>query len=74
MTYSQWNATSRIRATINMNIKVGREVIRRIDMPKHQSAVKEQQRGRLLFYVTFRRGKGYLDPEVFSQEVANGQS
>ncbi|MXY20588.1 MAG: AccI family restriction endonuclease [Dehalococcoidia bacterium] len=66
------NVKNQGKTTINMNIQVGREVIRRIDMPEHQSAVKEQQRGRLLFYVTFQGGKGYLDPEVFSQEVANG--
>ena len=66
------NVKNQGKTTINMNIQVGREVIRRIDMPEHQSAVKEQQRGRLLFYVTFRGGKGYLDPEVFSQEVADG--
>ena len=66
------NVKNQGKTTINMNIQVGREVIRRIDMPEHQSAVKEQQRGRLLFYVTFRGGKGYLDPQVFSQEVANG--
>ena len=66
------NVKNQGKTTINMNIHVGREVIRRIDMPEHQSVVKEQQRGRLLFYVTFRGGKGYLDPEVFSQEVTDG--
>ena len=66
------NVKNQGKTTINMNIQVGREIIRRIDMPEHESVVKEQQRGRLLFYVTFRGGKGYLDPEVFSQEVANG--
>ena len=68
------NVKNQGKTTINMNIQVGREVIRRIDMPEHQSAVKEQQRGRLLFYVTFRGGKGYLDPEAFSQEVTNGSN
>ncbi len=66
------NVKNQGKTTINMNIQVGREIIRRIDMPEHESVVKEQQRGRLLFYVTFKGGKGYLDPEVFSQEVANG--
>ena len=66
------NVKNQGKTTINMNIQVGREIIRRIEMPEHESAVKEQQRGRLLFYVTFRGGKGYLDPEVFSEEVANG--
>ena len=66
------NVKNQGKTTINMNIHIGREVIRRIDMPEHQSILKEQQRGRLLFYVTFRGGKGYLDPEVFSQEVTNG--
>ena len=40
-------------------------------MPEHKSAMKELQRGRLLFYVTFEGGKGYLDEEVFMRDVIN---
>lgn len=38
-------------------------------VPEHRSAQKELERGRLLFYVTFHGGRGYLDPAVFSQEI-----
>lgn len=57
------------KTTIKVNVEVGREILGRIDMPEHRSALKELDRGRLLFYVTFHGGQGYLDPEVFLQEV-----
>ncbi len=40
-------------------------------MPEHKSAMKELDRGRLLFYVTFEGGKGYLDNGIFMREVIN---
>lgn len=58
------------KTTIKVNVQVGREVLCKIDMPEHRSALKELDRGRLLFYVTFQGGRGYLDPEVFAQEIA----
>lgn len=57
------------KTTIKINIQVGEEIIGRIDMPKHHSVLKELERGRLLFYVTFQGGRGYLDPVVFSQQI-----
>ena len=57
------------KTTIKVNVRVGRELLGRIDMPEHRSALKELDRGRLLFYVTFHGGQGYLDPVVFSQEI-----
>ena len=59
------------KTTIKLNVQVGREVLRGIEMPSHHSALKELERGRLLFYVTFSGGRGYLDAEVFTQEIAN---
>lgn len=59
------------KSTIKINIQVGREILGRIDMPDHKAALKELERGRLLFYVTFEGGKGYLDPNVFLREVIN---
>lgn len=59
------------KTTIKINVQVGREILGRIDMPQHVAALKELDRGRLLFYVTFKGGKGYLDPAVFSQEIIN---
>lgn len=40
-------------------------------MPEHQSAMKELDRGRLLFYVTFAGGRGYLDNDVFIKDIIN---
>ena len=59
------------KTTIKVNIHVGREILKKIDMPDHQSVLKELARGRLLFYVTFHGGRGYLDLTVFSQEIVN---
>ncbi|MBN1788580.1 MAG: AccI family restriction endonuclease [Sedimentisphaerales bacterium] len=59
------------KTTIKIDVQVGKEVLGRIDMPEHQSAMKELERGRLLFYVTFKGGKGYLDNEVFMRDVIN---
>lgn len=59
------------KTTIKINIKVGKEVLGKIDMPEHKSAMKELDRGRLLFYVTFEGGKGYLDKEIFTRDIIN---
>jgi len=59
------------KTTIKVNVKIGKEIIGRIDMPEHKSAMKELDRGRLLFYVTFQGGKGYLDNEIFMRDVIN---
>ena len=66
------NVKNQGKTTIHVNVQVGKEILRRIDMPTHRSELKELERGRLLFYVTFDGGKGYLDAEIFSQEIING--
>jgi type II restriction enzyme len=60
------------KTTIKINVQVGKEILGRIDMPEHRSAMKELDRGRLLFYVTFRNGRGYLDNNVFTTEIIHG--
>lgn len=57
------------KTTIKINIRAGKEILGRIDMPEHTSALKKLDRGRLLFYVSFQGGRGYLDPQVFSEKV-----
>ncbi len=57
------------KTTIKIDVQVGKEILGRIDMPEHCSALKELDRGRLLFYVTFHGGRGYLDPSIFEQEI-----
>lgn len=59
------------KTTIKINVQVGKEILGRIDMPEHKSAMKELERGRLLFYVTFQGGRGYLDNDVFISEIVN---
>lgn len=59
------------KTTIKINVQVGNELIGKIDMPKHKSQMKLLERGRLLFYVTFQGGKGYLDNQVFIRDVIN---
>ena len=59
------------KTTIKVNVQVGKEILGKIDMPEHKSAMKELDRGRLLFYVTFDGGKGYLDKEIFMRDIIN---
>ena len=60
------------KTTLKINIQSSKEIIGKIDMPQHKSMMKELKRGRLLFYVKFRGGAGYLDDKVFLKEVING--
>jgi len=57
------------KTTLKINVKIGKELLGRIEMPEHSSELKELERGRLLYYVTFSGGRGYLDPNVFNKEV-----
>jgi type II restriction enzyme len=59
------------KTTIKVDVQVGKEILGRIDIPQHRSAMKELERGRLLFYVQFQGGKGYLDQTVFLSEIIN---
>ncbi len=49
------------KTTIKINSKSGTEIAYKVDMPNHKSKLKELDRGRLLFYVTFEGGAAYLD-------------
>jgi len=49
------------KTTIKINSKSGIEIASKIDEPNHESVRKEMDRGRLLFYVTFKGGTAYLD-------------
>lgn len=59
------------KTTIKVNIDAGEPIIGKIDMPSHFSAMKELDRGRLLFYVKFDGGQGYLDMDVFRKTLAS---
>lgn len=49
------------KTTIKINSKSGTLIASKIDEPLHESVRKEMDRGRLLFYVTFKGGTAYLD-------------
>lgn len=49
------------KTTIKINSKTGYSIAKKVDEPTHESMRKEMDRGRLLFYVTFKGGTAYLD-------------
>jgi type II restriction enzyme len=49
------------KTTIKINSKSGVQIATKVDEPLHKSVRKEMDRGRLLFYVTFKGGTAYLD-------------
>lgn len=51
------------KTTIKINSKSGVQIASKVEEPVHQSVRKEMNRGRLLFYVTFKGGTAYLDIE-----------
>jgi hypothetical protein len=51
------------KTTIKINSKSGFPIASKVDEPLHESVRKEMDRGRLLFYVTFKGGTAYLDIE-----------
>lgn len=61
------------KTTIKINVAVGKELLGRIDMPRHTSAMKDLDRGRLLFYVAFHGGRGYLDSDVFNRDIIDDE-
>ena len=65
------DARNQRKTTIKVNVAASRELLGRIEMPRHRSAKKELDRGRLLFYVSFEGGRGYLDPAVFREELSH---
>lgn len=53
------------KTTIKINSKSGIQIASKVDEPLHESVRKEMDRGRLLFYVTFKGGTAYLDLKNF---------
>ncbi len=49
------------KTTIKINSKSGILIASKVEEPTHESVRKEMDRGRLLFYVTFKGGTAYLD-------------
>ncbi len=59
--YLERDVKNQNKTTIKINSKSGIEIANKVDMPTHKSKLKELDRGRLLFYVTFEGGVAYLD-------------
>jgi type II restriction enzyme len=55
------------KTTIKINSKSGIEIASKVDEPDHESVRKEMDRGRLLFYVTFKGGTAYLDMDSLTK-------
>ncbi|MDD2653179.1 MAG: AccI family restriction endonuclease [Sulfurimonas sp.] len=55
------DAKNQNKTTIKINSKSGVQIASKVDEPEHESVRKEMDRGRLLFYVTFKGGTAYLD-------------
>jgi type II restriction enzyme len=62
------------KTTIKIKSKEGIEIASKVDEPNHESVRKEMDRGRLLFYVTFKGGTAYLDIDNLTRilEIKNG--
>ena len=62
------------KTTIKIKSKEGIEIASKVDEPNHESVRKEMDRGRLLFYVTFKGGTAYLDIDNLARilEIKNG--
>jgi len=62
------------KTTIKIKSKEGIEIASKVDEPNHESVRKEMDRGRLLFYVTFKGGTAYLDINNLTKilEIKNG--
>lgn len=51
------------KTTIKINSKIGINIAEKVEMPEHFSQKKELPRGRLLFHVSFKGGKAFLNLE-----------
>jgi hypothetical protein len=57
------DAKNQNKTTVKINSKIGENIAAKVDMPEHISEKKELPRGRLLFHVSFKGGKAYLNIE-----------
>ncbi len=63
------NAKNQFKTTIHIDINQGILLAEKVEFPDHRSKYKELGRGRLLFYVTFKGGKAYLDVNRFYEMI-----
>ncbi|MBL7117222.1 MAG: AccI family restriction endonuclease [Candidatus Syntrophoarchaeum sp.] len=63
------SAKNQFKRTIHIDITQGILLAEKVEFPNHKSEYKELGRGRLLFYVTFKGGKAYLDVGQFYEMI-----
>ena len=63
------NAKNQFKTTIHIDVNQGILLAEKVDFPDHKSEYKELGKGRLLFYVTFKGGKAYLDVNRFYEMI-----
>ena len=56
--------------TIKINVHSTDLILDKIEMPEHFSQMKELERGRLLFYVTFKNSRGQLNMSIFNKIIS----
>ena len=61
------------KTTIKIDINKTLPIIGKITMPSHYSVQKELDRGRLLFFVRFSGGEGFLDVDIFNALVGRNE-
>lgn len=54
------------KVTFKINVQLGQEIIKSVELPKHSSAMKELPRGRLLFYVRFEASNATFNTGVIA--------
>ena len=61
--FTEGDVKNQNKVTVKINPKEGIEIAAKVDLPEHRSKLKELDRGRLLYYVTFEGGTAYLNLE-----------
>ena len=62
------------KTTIKINSKSGVQIASKVIEPEHESVRKEMDRGRLLFYVTFKGGTAFLDVDNLRNILGIGEA
>ena len=62
------------KTTIKINSKSGIPIASKVNEPQHESVRKEMDRGRLLFYVTFKGGTAFLDIDNLRNILGIGEA
>ncbi len=67
--FTEGDVKNQNKVTVKINPKEGIEIAAKVDLPEHRSKLKELDRGRLLYYVTFEGGTAYLNIDNLCQSI-----